>query len=527
MPRVGYLGPEGTFSEEALLSGAAPDSVEPVPHASIYDTVVALREGDLEWAIVPIENSLDGSISVTLDLLADEAGDVQIVGETLLTVRHSLIAARAVELSEIDTVLTHPQVPGQCARFLRGELAHARVLPASSTAEAVREVVEDARPGRAALGTRLAAEIYGGTVLREGVQDRDDNETRFVWLARAGEGAPRRRRRAEPTAMAVTAGRRAAVEDLAGVLGSRGGQSRLAGALPGRVRPPRDQPDQDRVPATARTPRALHVLRGPRRRRGGRAERERRRGRRARDVRGGACARVLSGGVRRQRADGSIDTLRRAVDTTVPPVSLRSVSLSEHQRRGPDSGRVLVLNATFEPINVCSVRRAVVLLLKDKAELLERGGWELHSENATLARPVVIRLVSYVHVPRDAHRRKITRRAVFARDGWTCQYCGSHSNLTVDHVIPRSKGGTSSWENIVASCAPCNRRKGDRLPKQAEMHPRHAPRTPRAEIFIHVASPTIPAAWLAVPAAGGLKSEGRPRPGRPSHATLTGKTETA
>src|SRR5271154_7385260 len=113
---------------------------------------------------------------------------------------------------------------------------------------------------------------------------------------------------------------------------------------------------------------------------------------------------------------------RGAVDTTAPPASLRAVSLAEHRRRGPDSGRVLVLNATFEPINVCSVRRAVVLLLKDKAELLERGGWELHSENATLARPVVIRLVSYVHVPRDAHRRKITRRAVFARDSWTCQY---------------------------------------------------------------------------------------------------------
>jgi prephenate dehydratase len=190
IPRVGYLGPEGTFSEEALLSGAAPDSVQPVPQASIYDTVVALREGDLEGAIVPIENSLDGSISVTLDLLAGEAGDVRIVGETLLTVRHSLIAARAVELSEIETVLTHPQVPGQCARFLRGELAHARVLPASSTAEAVREVVGDARPGRAALGTRLASDIYGGTVLREGVQDRDDNETRFLWLARSGEGAP-------------------------------------------------------------------------------------------------------------------------------------------------------------------------------------------------------------------------------------------------------------------------------------------------------------------------------------------------
>ena len=159
-------------------------------------------------------------------------------------------------------------------------------------------------------------------------------------------------------------------------------------------------------------------------------------------------------------------------------------------------GRVLVLNATYEPIIVCTVRRAVVLLLKEKAEVLEHGRWELHSETTAIARPTVIRLTTYVRVPRDAHRRKITRRAVFARDDWSCQYCGSRANLTVDHVIPRSKGGLSDWENIVASCAPCNRRKGDRLPRQAGMHPRHAPRTPRAEIFIHVASPTIPSAWL-------------------------------
>jgi len=156
---------------------------------------------------------------------------------------------------------------------------------------------------------------------------------------------------------------------------------------------------------------------------------------------------------------------------------------------------VLVLNATYEPINVCTVRRAVVLLLKEKAEVIEHGELRLRSATQTIARPVVIRLVSYVRIPRDTHRRKITRRAVFARDDWTCQYCGSRSNLTVDHVIPRSKGGSSSWDNIVASCAPCNRRKGDRLPRQAGMHPRRAPRTPRAEIFIHVASPTIPAAW--------------------------------
>jgi prephenate dehydratase len=185
--RVGYLGPQGTFSEEALLASAALDAVEPVAHASIYETVMALRRGELDWAIVPIENSLEGSVSVTLDLLAGEASDVQIAGEALLGVRHSLIAADTLELDQIEAVLTHPQVPGQCTRFLRAELPRAQVLPASSTAEAVRIVSAERGGTRAALGTLLAAEIYGATVLREAVQDRDDNETRFVWLARAGE----------------------------------------------------------------------------------------------------------------------------------------------------------------------------------------------------------------------------------------------------------------------------------------------------------------------------------------------------
>ena len=178
-----------------------------------------------------------------------------------------------------------------------------------------------------------------------------------------------------------------------------------------------------------------------------------------------------------------------------PPDPTGFTPLSEHQRRGRASGRVLVLNATFEPINVCTVRRAAVLLLKEKAELVEQSAWELRSEHTTMPRPVVIRLVTYVRVPRDTHGRKITRRAVFARDGWTCQYCGARANLTVDHVIPRSKGGSSDWTNIVASCAPCNRRKGDHLPAQANMHPRTTPAAPSPNVFIHVASPTIPAAW--------------------------------
>jgi prephenate dehydratase len=190
LPRAGYLGPEGTFSEEALLSSAAPETLEPQPLASIRETVAAVREGDAAWAIVPIENSLEGSISATLDLLAGEARDVEIVGEALLRVRHSLIAAEAIGLEEIETVITHPQVPGQCARFLNDELPAARLLPASSTAEAVRIVVESGRREQAALGTTLAAAIYGGTVIREGVEDREDNVTRFVWLARAGGARP-------------------------------------------------------------------------------------------------------------------------------------------------------------------------------------------------------------------------------------------------------------------------------------------------------------------------------------------------
>jgi prephenate dehydratase len=188
MGRAGYLGPAGTFSEAALLASTAPESLQAVPLPGIYEIFAALGAGELEWALVPIENSLDGSIRVTLDLLADNAGEIEIVAEASLPVSHSLIAAEWLEPEQIDTVITHPQVPGQCSRFLRSELPHARILSARSTAEAVRDVSAggEERRGQAALGTLLAAEIYGGTVIREAVEDRSDNETRFVWLARAG-----------------------------------------------------------------------------------------------------------------------------------------------------------------------------------------------------------------------------------------------------------------------------------------------------------------------------------------------------
>jgi 5-methylcytosine-specific restriction endonuclease McrA len=179
------------------------------------------------------------------------------------------------------------------------------------------------------------------------------------------------------------------------------------------------------------------------------------------------------------------------------------LSRNGHSRNGNGAGhlrvgstRVLVLNASYEPINVCTVRRAAVLVLKSRAEVLEKGEGALHSERLALERPCVIRLIRYVRIPRDVHRRKITRKAVLARDAYTCQYCGHEaSGLTVDHVIPRSRGGESVWENIVASCAPCNRKKGNRMPREARMHPAKRPKAPGPTVFIRIAAPRVPLAW--------------------------------
>lgn len=192
-------------------------------------------------------------------------------------------------------------------------------------------------------------------------------------------------------------------------------------------------------------------------------------------------------------AAGALSEVAEAWNTGRVPLAALPGTATEQRGVG---GRVLVLNASYEPINVCTVRRATVLLLKERAEILERSAWSLHAEHMTMPSPIVIRLTSYVRIPRDAHSRKLTRRAIFARDRWTCQYCGrERGSLTIDHVIPRCKGGSSSWDNIVACCAPCNRRKGDRLPKQAGMHPSSRPKPPSPTIFVHVAASRVPPAW--------------------------------
>ena len=138
---------------------------------------------------------------------------------------------------------------------------------------------------------------------------------------------------------------------------------------------------------------------------------------------------------------------------------------------------VLVLNQNYEPLNVCDIRRAFRLLGADKAELIARNHQVIHTPTLAIPAPSVIRLVYLVRRPRP--RVKLSRREVFARDGHTCQYCGTSSrDLTIDHIVPRHRGGSHEWENLVAACRVCNHRKGSRLPYEASMYPRNVPKRP-------------------------------------------------
>lgn len=140
------------------------------------------------------------------------------------------------------------------------------------------------------------------------------------------------------------------------------------------------------------------------------------------------------------------------------------------------------------------MRRAHVLVYKGKAEILEEHDRPMVSATSTFKRPHVIRLLNYIRVPRTV-KRKISRRALFARDGWRCAYCGSTGRLTLDHVVPRSRGGDSVWENVVTSCAPCNLHKGNRLLEETAMTLRTIPRAPSPQLFIRLAAPKIPERW--------------------------------
>jgi prephenate dehydratase len=187
--RVGYLGPDGTVSHEALLSAPGSGRFELAPQPTLHEAVIAVHDGAVDRALVPIENSLEGSVNPTLDAIAFETDDVVIVGELRWPVHLHLVAGGPLELAEIRAVVSHPQASGQCARFLRETLPGVPVVAARSTADAVRQVADGFESGAAAIGTRGAAERYGCAVLREDVEDDPGSETRFVWIARAGTAA--------------------------------------------------------------------------------------------------------------------------------------------------------------------------------------------------------------------------------------------------------------------------------------------------------------------------------------------------
>jgi prephenate dehydratase len=179
--RVAFLGPEGTFTEEALRASAT-EAVEELPYPTVYETVMAVHNREVDRAVVPIENSLEGSVNATLDALAGEAADVRIAREVVLPVRHCLIARSGTAVGDVTRVVSHPQALSQCARFLQERLGGAERATVGSTAEAVQLVAESSEPW-AAIGSRISAELYGCELLAEGIEDLAGNETRFVWLA--------------------------------------------------------------------------------------------------------------------------------------------------------------------------------------------------------------------------------------------------------------------------------------------------------------------------------------------------------
>jgi 5-methylcytosine-specific restriction endonuclease McrA len=149
---------------------------------------------------------------------------------------------------------------------------------------------------------------------------------------------------------------------------------------------------------------------------------------------------------------------------------------------------VLVLNQNYEPLNVCHVRRAIVLIYQSKAEMLENGAGFVHTANQMFPIPSVIRLPHLVKRPSHVNR-KLTRMEVFSRDGHMCQYCGRQTRqLTLDHVIPRFRGGQHTWENVVSACVSCNRKKAGRTPEEAGMKLRHIPTPPHTDRYSYIPS---------------------------------------
>jgi len=185
--RVAFLGPEGTFTEEALLADPTAPALAPFPYPSIEDVMKAVASGEADIGLIPIENALEGSVTRTLDRLAFGDDDVHVVREVTHAIHHQLISRREIGLHEVTKIVSIPIAYGQCRTFMQANLAGVEHEATDSTAEAVRRVSRVDRPW-VAIGTRLSADLYECVVLRDDIEDSHDNRTRFVYLAR--EPAP-------------------------------------------------------------------------------------------------------------------------------------------------------------------------------------------------------------------------------------------------------------------------------------------------------------------------------------------------
>jgi 5-methylcytosine-specific restriction endonuclease McrA len=167
------------------------------------------------------------------------------------------------------------------------------------------------------------------------------------------------------------------------------------------------------------------------------------------------------------------------------PLSGRSPSLS---------GKVLLLNGNYEPLSICTVQKAIILIFMEKAELVTAAeGKVVRSASAAMEYPSIIRLSTFIHIP--FKKVILSRKNILRRDGHQCQYCGVRTGLTVDHIIPKSRGGEDSWENLTAACLRCNNRKGDRTPEEAHMHLKRKPVRPNHVVFLRQYVGKIDKCW--------------------------------
>ena len=418
------------------------------------------------------------------------------MGEEVLPVPHALIVRpRAWRSTRSTAVISHPQALAQCRRYLAEHLPGRRLIAATSTAEAVRAVADAPTSRWPRSAPRPPPRSTAATSCARAIEDEHGNETRFVWLAARRRAALRRptpARRAQDLDRLPRRGRRVA---------------RLARALPVASSPFRGinltRIESRPLQAPAR---ALPV---PRRPRGQRRRTRRRRGDRAActpTARSSACSGSYPG---RRRWASWVRTalipccrvLRfrqepRVMTTPArPPHTMRSTSPDEHRRRGRDGGRVLVLNASYEPINVCTVRRAVVLLLKAKAEVVDHATWELRSERATMSRPRrdpaddLHRGPARHSPPQDHPPRGLRPRQL---DLPVLRLAVQPDRRPRDPPLQGRRVDLGQHRRLLRAVQPPQGRPPAR---QGGHAPRRTPSMPQPHVFIHVATPTIPAAW--------------------------------